>query len=77
MARSLKLSPRMKAQREYVQNKLADSIICQRCGATKDTFADRCAAGLSESCDGFETIEAAREEYDHLNPMLKRDNSND
>lgn len=67
--RKLKLSPRMKAQSDYVQEKLGASVICQRCCATKDTFADVCQADLSEMCEGFQTIEAAREEFYSINPI--------
>lgn len=62
-------SQRMRAQSEYVQSKLGNSVICKRCQATKDTFADVCEADLSEMCEGFRTIEAAREEFYHQNPI--------
>ena len=69
MARGPKLSPRMKAQSDYVQQKLGESVICQRCGATLETFADACQTDLSEMCEGFQTIEAAREEFYSINPI--------
>lgn len=33
--------------------------ICDTCGATLDSYTKRCAARLTESCDGYETIERA------------------
>lgn len=42
-----------------IQRTLADSIICDRCGATLITYGDDCSAPLDEACPGFLAIEAA------------------
>lgn len=39
---------------------LGDRVICQRCGATIETYGfDTCTAALDERCEGFDTVEAA------------------
>ena len=47
----------------FVERMLGDSIICQACGATLQTFADACTAGLLDRCAGFEAIEQAKSEF--------------
>lgn len=59
----MKLSPRLQAERRFVECKLADSVICDRCKCTLATYADRCSAELSEDCPGFQAIEAAKMEF--------------
>jgi hypothetical protein len=34
-----------------------DTIICEKCGASLETFNDKCSAPLDEMCDGFVCIE--------------------
>jgi hypothetical protein len=41
---------------------LADTVICERCGATVATYGDKCSAALDDRCPGFEAIERARAE---------------
>lgn len=38
---------------------LGRSVICDRCGATLATYADRCSARLDDACPGFIAIERA------------------
>ena len=61
----MKLSEKLKAEREYVQRVLADKVICNRrlCGATLATFADRCGADLNDPCPGYCAIEEAKTEF--------------
>ncbi len=35
-------------------------IICSRCNATLDTFADACDAELSDPCPGFTAVDDAK-----------------
>lgn len=51
-------------ERQCVERRLAGKTICERCGATLESFADQCTADLSERCPGFEAIERALEEGD-------------
>ena len=44
---------------ERVERRLAGRVICNRCGATLETYADQCNADLAERCPGFEAIERA------------------
>ena len=59
----MKLSQRLKDERAFVERSLGDSVICGNCGATLETFADACTAGLSEPCPGFLAIEQAKERF--------------
>jgi hypothetical protein len=59
----VRVSDRLRAESAFVRSKLGDSIICQRCMATLNDYADKCPAGLSEPCDGFLAIEKAKEEF--------------
>jgi hypothetical protein len=38
---------------------LGDSVICEQCGATMATYADKCSADLDVACPGFVAIEDA------------------
>ena len=38
---------------------LKDNVICEDCGATLNTYADKCFAPLGFDCHGFKAIEAA------------------
>lgn len=53
----------IQAQATYVEAKLGTGVICDRCHATCDTFADQCSADLSEMCPGFIAIEEAKAEF--------------
>lgn len=35
-------------------------VICDRCHATLETFADVCSAGLLDQCQGFLAIDKAK-----------------
>lgn len=59
----MKLSERLAAEKEFVERELHGLTICDRCKATLPTYGKLCTADLSESCPGFERIEAAREKY--------------
>lgn len=45
---------------ERVAADLGDKVICGRCGATLDTFADQCSADLDDPCPGFVAIDEAK-----------------
>lgn len=49
-------------QRRAVEARFGDAIICQRCGCTLGTYGATCSAKLTDSCEGFEAIEAALKE---------------
>jgi len=49
-----------------VEAELKQSVICARCGATLQTFADKCTAVLADICPGFERIEEVRQ------PIMRR-----
>ena len=53
---------RMRSRRRLnlaVEKMLGGLTICKRCEATIGNYADRCAAGLGERCEGFGVVEAA------------------
>ncbi len=41
---------------------LGNRVICERCGATMQTYADACTADLGDACPGFVAIEEAVKE---------------
>lgn len=59
----MKLSERLKAERDFVERSLGDSVICPTCNATLNTFADACTAGLQEPCPGYLAIENAKTDF--------------
>jgi ribosomal protein L40E len=48
-----------KEERARVESKLLGALICERCGATLETYADACTARLDEACPGFMAVEEA------------------
>ena len=58
-----KLSPRLQAERSFVEAKLSGKVICDRCGVTLETYASHCPADLSDSCPGFMKIEATKADF--------------
>lgn len=58
-----KLSQRLQAEQEFVKNACLHYVICTRCGATLDTYADKCSADLSDPCPGFMSIEFAKQTF--------------
>lgn len=40
-----------------VEQRLAGVTICTRCGATIQTYADKCEADLDERCPGFNVVD--------------------
>lgn len=62
----MRLSEDLKAERRHVEATLKGLVICERCGATIDTFADVCTADLSDLCPGFNAIDAAKSEYQRM-----------
>ena len=48
-----------KERKRRVERKLGDGRVICKCGATLDTYGDRCSASLEVRCDGFERIERA------------------
>jgi ribosomal protein L40E len=59
----VKLSQRLQDEKAFVEQTLADSVICSRCGATLATYADVCSAPITESCPGFDAIEDVRQKF--------------
>lgn len=60
---SMKLSQRLQDLRAYCIASLTGEI-CNRCGATLDTYAAQCTAELTDPCPGFMAIDAARQRFD-------------
>jgi len=60
----MKLSQRLQDQAAFVKEKLADSVICSRCGATLHTYSKTCNVELSDQCPGFLAIETAKKQFD-------------
>lgn len=54
------ISQRLLDERAFVEQTLAQSVICARCGTTLREYADRCAADLADACEGFLAIEKAK-----------------
>lgn len=47
-------------RRKRVEDALDDGrVICDRCGATLWTYAEKCTADLADACPGFQAIERA------------------
>jgi hypothetical protein len=44
---------------ELVRQQLAGRRLCDRCGATFSTYADKCAVDLDDSCPGKRAIDDA------------------
>lgn len=66
----MKISKRLQMESAFVEGKLGSSVICTRCGATLDTYADACSADLADPCPGFMTIENVRAEFNQA-PTVK------
>jgi hypothetical protein len=49
----------MTSLRDLVGHALGDGVICDRCGATLDTYGDACTAALDDPCPGFMAVENA------------------
>jgi hypothetical protein len=47
-------------ERDAVEKFFGDKVICSDCGATLDTYADKCSAPLDVPCLGFLAIEGFR-----------------
>lgn len=58
-----KLSKQMQEEQDFVAKKLGTDPICDRCGATVDTFADDCSAELDDPCPGFLAIDKAKDQF--------------
>ncbi len=59
----MKYSQRLLEERRYIEGSLADSVICQKCKCTLDTYAALCSADLSDQCPGFLMIENAKRAF--------------
>ena len=59
----MKDSPRLQAERRYVEKMLGDSVICEICATNLRDYAEKCIAGLSDCCQGFNAIEKAKEDF--------------
>jgi len=58
-----RLSERLQRERVFIDAKFGANSICDRCGATLDTFADACSADLDDACPGFLAIDNAKAEF--------------
>ena len=58
-----RLSERLQKEHKFITAKFGRSSICDRCGATLDTFADVCEADLDDPCPGFLAIDNAKAEF--------------
>ena len=54
------------AVKEAVEEALGDSVICDVCQATLETYADRCTADLGDVCPGFDTVDKEEQEQRRL-----------
>lgn len=70
----MKLSKRLQEERAFVIAN-CKGVICGRCGATLDTYADKCSADLDDACPGFMTIEEAKQRFNALHPQSDRPSS--
>lgn len=49
-----------RSELQRIEAELGDGrVICERCGATLDTYSDACTAALDDPCPGFQAIETA------------------
>lgn len=65
----MRLSQRLQDEKAYVEAQCAGTI-CATCGATLKTYGSMCSADLCDPCEGFNTIEAAKQRFSALNPFL-------
>lgn len=56
-------SERLQNEHRFIVGKFGAASICDRCGATLDTFADACTADLDDACPGFLAIDNAKAEF--------------
>lgn len=61
-------SKHLQMQRAFVERKLGSTVICSRCGATLETYADVCSADLPDLCPGFVTVQEAITEFNSAKP---------
>jgi ribosomal protein L40E len=54
------------SENQYVEASLAGLVICKQCGATLDTYADKCHAPLEAPCEGFLRVERELQDYKKL-----------
>lgn len=59
----MRFSQRLQDEQAFVKKACLDHVICTRCGATLDTYADKCSADLSDACPGFQTIELVKKTF--------------
>jgi ribosomal protein L40E len=59
----VRLSQNLQDERDYVESALNGFVICGKCGATLQTYADKCTADLQEACGGFKEIERAKARF--------------
>jgi hypothetical protein len=59
----MKLSKRLKEEKDFVECTLGDSVICKRCEATLKTYSYACAADLCDRCPGFDVIEQCKADF--------------
>lgn len=58
----MRFSQRLQDEQTFVQAQ-CPGVICSRCGATLDTYADVCSADLDDACPGFTKIDDAKLEF--------------
>lgn len=73
---AMKLSPRMRAEKEFVEEYFGPAKICGRCDATLKTYS-YCPADLDDACPGFLAIERAKKQFSKDNPTTTRNGSGD
>jgi hypothetical protein len=47
-------------ERGKIERFCGDEVICSRCGANLNSYADKCSAPLDDPCFGFLVIEGLR-----------------
>lgn len=50
----------LERMRAAVEDELGDRVICEECGCTLATYADKCSADLARRCRGFDVVEEVR-----------------
>jgi hypothetical protein len=57
---ALDFGPLKKIEADRVEAYLGSAIICSRCGATINTYPDKCDVPIPTPCPGFLLIEGVR-----------------
>lgn len=59
----MKVSIQLRLEHSFVEGYLGTREICSTCKTSLREYADKCTAGLSDLCPGFEAIEEAKQRF--------------